>query len=68
MKIKFDTNGNRCLVYESSDLAGARGFSIQTVGNLPRTHRDGIGEYTDGETRVYLAKFGTPRQKQLFGI
>ena len=68
MKIKFDTNGNRCLVYESSDLAGARGFSIQTLGNLPETHRNGIGPYTDGEARTYLAKYGTARQKELFGV
>ncbi len=68
MKIKFDTNGNRCLLYESSDLAGARGFSIQTLGNLPETHRDGTGVYTDGEAKSYIQQFGTARQKELFGV
>ena len=68
MVIKFDTNGNRCLAYDSSDLGGAQGFSIQTNGNLPKTHRSGIDNYTDGEVRVYLKQFGTPRQKELFGV
>lgn len=67
MKIKIDTNGNRCLKIESSDI-GARGFSIQTMGNLRETHRNGIGAYTINEVRDYIAEYGTPRQKILFGI
>lgn len=68
MHIKFDTNGNRVLAITSHDLAGARGFSIQTLGNLPRTHRDGVGPWTEGEARQYLKHHGSPRQKELFGI
>lgn len=68
MKIKFDTNGNRVLAITSEDLAGARGFSIQTLGNLPKTHRNGIGEHTDAEVRNYLTKHGSPRQRDLYGI
>jgi len=68
MKIKFDTNGNRTLVIDKSDLAGARGFSIQTLGNLPEAHRNGVGDYTDAEVRAYLTEHGTPRQRELYGI
>lgn len=68
MKIAWDSNGNRVLKVESSDLAGARGFSVQTLGNLPATHRDGIGPHTNKELRAYLSQFGSPRQKELFGI
>ena len=68
MEINFDTNGNRVLKYNKHDLGGARGFSIQTLGNLPQTHRDGMGCWTEGEVRAYLKEFGTPRQKELFGI
>ena len=67
-QIKFDTNGNRVVSYSKSDLGGARGFSIQTNGALPKTHREGIGSWTDGEVAAYLKEHGTPRQKDLFGI
>ena len=33
----------------------ARAFSIQTNGNLPETHSNGIGEWTEGEVAKYLA-------------
>ena len=68
MKISSDINGNRVVKIESSDLAGGRGFSIQTLGNLPQTHRNGIGPYTDDEIRKYLEMFGSARQKELFGV
>jgi hypothetical protein len=68
MQIKFDVNGNRVLSLDKNDLAGARGFSVQTLGHLPKTHRDGIGPWTDGELRAYVREFGTPRQKEIFGI
>jgi hypothetical protein len=68
MKIAFNTNGNRVLKLSSDDLGGARGFSIQTLGNLPMTHRDGVGSHTDGEMRDYLRKHGTKRQKELYRL
>jgi hypothetical protein len=64
IKIAFDTNGNRIVKVSKDDLRGARGFSIQTLGNLPMTHRDGVGSHTGGEMRVYLMKYGTKRQKE----
>ena len=67
MRIKHDINGNRCLLLERHDLGGgARGFSIQTQGNLPQTHRNGIGEHTLPEVREYIKECGTKRQKELF--
>lgn len=68
MKIKFNTNGNRVLVLDSNDLAGARGFSIQTLGNLPLTHRDGIGDHTLPEVNQYVRKHGSKRQKEVLGL
>jgi hypothetical protein len=47
-----DTNGNRTLRIKNGN---ARASSIQTNGNLPRTHRDGIGEWTAGEVEAYRA-------------
>ena len=68
MKIAHDTNGNRILKIEGSDLGTKRGFSIQTLGNLPDTPRNGITAGTDAEVRNYLKAHGTPRQKELYGI
>ena len=63
MKIKFDVNGNRCLKLDKSDI-GSRGFSVQTLGNLPRTHREGIGPWTMAEVYAYVREYGTLTQKQ----
>lgn len=68
MKVKRDVNGNPVLALEKSDLAGARGFSIQTFRNLPRTYREGVGPWSEGEARAYIAKNGTARQKRLLGV
>lgn len=64
-KIKYDRNGNKiCLV----TIAGMRGFSIQTNGNLPKTDRNGVGPWTQGEVSDYVKQFGTARQKSLLGF
>ena len=69
MKIAYDTNGNKALKIEGSDLGTKRGFSIQTCGNLPETHRNGIApQITDNEVRMYIKNYGTARQKRLMGI
>jgi hypothetical protein len=68
MKIAFNTNGNRVLKLSSDDLGGAMGFSIQTLGSLPMTHRDGLGSHTDGEISAYIRKYGTKRQKELYRL
>lgn len=63
--IARDINGNRILRITPSQ---GRGFSIQTNGNLPETHRDGITERTEAEARAYVAEHGTPHQKHAFGL
>ena len=62
LSIGFDRNGNRILRVKPIT---ARGFSVQTLGNLPETHRNGIGEHTPGELRAYVSAHGTPRQNSL---
>lgn len=48
--IARDKNGNKTLRVKEGD---SRARSIQTNGNLPRTHRDGIGEWTPAEVAAY---------------
>lgn len=57
-----DRNGNRVLRVKPRH---GRGFSIQTLGNLPETDRDGVTGHTAGEVGLWVAKFGTERQKQI---
>ena len=59
-----DRNGNK-IVHCSSREGG---FAIQTNGNLPRTHRDGVTVETDAEVRAYVAAHGSERQKRILGI
>jgi hypothetical protein len=59
-----DRNGNK-IVHCSSRKGG---FTIQTKGNLPRTHRDGVTAETDAEVCAYVAAHGTMRQKRILGI
>jgi hypothetical protein len=52
--------------------SGARGFSIQTLGNMPKTHRelfigDDGGHIADNELNGYIKQFGTDRQKDMLG-
>jgi hypothetical protein len=63
--IARDRNGNRILRVQPSH---GRGFSIQTNGNLPRTHRDGVGDWTVTEARDYVTRHGTPRQKRVMEV
>lgn len=60
-----DTNGNRIV---RVTVPGARPFTIQTNGNLPETHRNGICPATSGEVKDYVIQFGTVRQRELLGL
>jgi hypothetical protein len=61
-KIGYDSNGNKvCRV----SCGGERGFSIQTNGNLPNTHRDGVCKLTEHEVETYILSHGTKRQKAI---
>lgn len=63
-RIQRDRNGNQTLRVS----VNGRGFSIQTNGNLPETHKDGICARTAEEVRNYVRKYGTKRQKQICGV
>jgi hypothetical protein len=65
MKISTDVNGNKVLKVTVKDwFITTRGYSIQTNGNLPRTHREGLGPWTVIELKLYVKKFGTTTQKR----
>ena len=59
-----DKNGNKTLCCSSVE----GGFTIQTNGNLPRTHRCGVTVETDAEVRAYVRRHGTDRRRRILGI
>jgi hypothetical protein len=59
-----DRNGNKTLRCSSVD----GGFTIQTNGNLPRTHRCGVTVETDAEVCAYVRRHGTDRRRRILGI
>lgn len=60
LTISKDVNGNKTIVIKMQDY---RPFSIQTLGNLPVTHRGGINKFTISEISDYIDAHGTPSQK-----
>ncbi len=64
-KIGLDRNGNKVVKVVP---AKGRGFSIQTNGNLPLTHKYGVGDWTNGEVLDAVQKYGTAREKQVVGV
>ena len=65
MKISKDINGNKIvkLTFYHADGKSSKGFSIQTNGNLPETHRTDIPDKQ--EILAYVRKYGTHRQKAI---
>ena len=59
-----DRNGNKTL--RCSSVEG--GFTIQTNGNLPKTHRDGVTWETDAEVCAYVRGLGNERRRRILGI
>lgn len=59
--IARDLNGNKVCKVKP---AGSRAFSIQTSGNLPLTHSNGVTEETPFEVAAYVRAYGTNRQKE----
>ena len=59
-----DKNGNK--IVRCSSREG--GFTIQTNGNLPQTHRDGVTSETDAEVCAYVRRHGGERRKRILGI
>lgn len=60
-----DKNGNKLVYVKTS---GRGGFSIQTNGNLPQTHRDGVTASTDAEVCAYVRRHGSERRKRILDI
>lgn len=72
LKLSHDSNGNKIVQIKQ---AGARAFSIQTLGNLPKVHRmtaENI-KYSDNqaiaesEIRNHVKQCGTKSQKTALG-
>lgn len=63
--IDRDRNGNRIV---RVTVPGSRPFTVQTLGNLPETHRHGICPATAGEVSQYVRQFGTVRERELLGL
>jgi hypothetical protein len=62
-KISKDKNGNKIVTVSA---AGVRGFSIQTNGNLPNTHRNNSPDV--GEICEWVRTYGTLRQKHVMEV
>lgn len=72
MKLGRDTNGNKLIKLAATDLGGERGFSIQTLDNVPTAHRATAEEVASSakvrakiakEVESFVMRHGTPRQK-----
>ena len=60
-----DRNGNKLVHVTTS---GRGGFTIQTNGNLPKTHRCGVTVETDAEVCAYVLRHGSDRRRRILGI
>ena len=60
--IARDGNGNKILQVKPES---GRGFSIQTNGNLPATHQNGITDQTLEEVKQWVKAYGMKNQKAL---
>lgn len=63
MKIGKDLNGNKTV---KITVPWAKGFSIQTNGNLPITHRTNTPHYN--EIAQHVAMYGTNHQKNVMAV
>lgn len=68
LKLSHDSNGNKTIQIKPE---GARGFSIQTLGNLPKVHRmtaDTLS-HAEAETEIkdHVKQCGTESQKKALG-
>jgi hypothetical protein len=61
IKISRDVNGNKTC----KAICEGGSFSVQTLCNMPLTHRNGKQYYTAKELHNYVDQFGTERQKRL---
>ena len=70
LKLGRDKNGNKVLKYITG--TSEKGFSVQTLGNLPYTHNRESFEldksYSYYEFVNFVKLHGTDRQKNLLGL
>ena len=72
LEIKRDVNGNKIARFHSA--TSKRGFSVQTLGNLPELHKLSVGESIPAHMDVacwiefveFIKTHGTKRQKSFF--
>lgn len=67
MRLARDPNGNKIVRLSFPSICGksAKGFAIQTNGNLPNSHR---GDRPDRqEVLAWVRVYGTLRQKAIIG-
>ncbi|HCC08604.1 TPA: hypothetical protein DEP81_01325 [Candidatus Woesebacteria bacterium] len=66
-RMAMDQNGNKIarLTFPSHCGKAAKGFSIQTNGNLPNTHR--TRKPDNVEILEWVKRYGTLRQKAIVG-
>lgn len=67
MKIELtrDINGNKTVRFKPDN---GRAFSVQTLGNMPRTHREFDPVTALSELAAYARQYGTQRQKEALGV
>ena len=69
VEIGRDKNGNSIVRVK---IEGCRGFSVQTNGNMPKTHSTIVrGEFNpyiaENEVMAYVKTYGTEYQRDLLG-
>ena len=66
-QLSYDINGNKIVKIKK---VGYRGFSIQTNGSLPETHRMDKKyinkQVVFDEVKTYVLNYGTENQKAMF--
>jgi hypothetical protein len=60
-----DKNGNRVVWIKPATW---RRFVIQTLGNLPTTHRDGVNDKTLAKVAAYVTAYGTAKQRSALDL
>jgi len=69
IKFSYDINGNKIVKFTPDN--GSRGFSIQTLGNMPESHRMDCNDFDRDvvlkEMASHVIKYGTTYQKELIG-
>lgn len=71
LETDIDANGNKIVRVKVERPAGRRqrhSFTVQTNGNLPEIHRDGITYFSLHHILDYVVAHGTPRQLEILEL